>query len=530
MADLKPSETAALRQQLHEQSEELHILESQQNAEEAQEAQLRRDVKKLRQDLSKSDSRRRELLTTVAHGVSELSEEIMAGHLRTKSEVDFAEKKLADVKNEFETKTAELRALTKRMDEARLYTETESKDILRRSKEEVQRTRVESRQKEEELQKELMELQQRSSQLGQSNGVQQAEQNARAQARQEQHRQRRDSLRAELQAARERAANLALKCEQTWQSLTAEKRRAAQIAEIRGPHASHAQSSQPYTALTEGKLYTQDFRIKPVGDHLINHSMAEAKKDAKRGNVDPVRSLQLIPQGSIDTRSVEANWERPSDQAPLNPAALLASGAAVLAFVAGCLRRSRSPRSLQRAAPEERFSPAVKESSSKERLSSAKNRKTKLGLDVAFDVAHSMGHLSSGGTIGTDHLLVGMASVADTSVSRALQSVGVTAEGLQEKLSTSRDNWVLRDFQAVTTADIATAIEETVGLRPGSVSAAEARGIVDLEEALHKRVRGQRAAVRMVSSAVARAKAGLQEEHRPIASLLLYGPPGTTGF
>ena len=46
------------------------------------------------------------------------------------------------------------------------------------------------------------------------------------------------------------------------------------------------------------------------------------------------------------------------------------------------------------------------------------------------------------------------------------------------------------------------------------------------QEELHKRVRGQRSAVRMVATAVARAKAGLQEEHRPIASLLLYGPPG----
>ena len=40
----------------------------------------------------------------------------------------------------------------------------------------------------------------------------------------------------------------------------------------------------------------------------------------------------------------------------------------------------------------------------------------------------------------------------------------------------------LSKFQAaVTTADVATAIEETVGLRPGSVSAAEARSIFDLE-------------------------------------------------
>lgn len=33
----------------------------------------------------------------------------------------------------------------------------------------------------------------------------------------------------------------------------------------------------------------------------------------------------------------------------------------------------------------------------------------------------------------------------------------------------------------MTTADVALVLEETIGLRPGSVSAAEARGIVDLE-------------------------------------------------
>lgn len=50
-----------------------------------------------------------------------------------------------------------------------------------------------------------------------------------------------------------------------------------------------------------------------------------------------------------------------------------------------------------------------------------------------------MGHLANkGNTIGSDHLLVGMASVSQSSVSRALQSVGVTAEGLQEKLRSSR--------------------------------------------------------------------------------------------
>ena len=66
---------------------------------------------------------------------------------------------------------------------------------------------------------------------------------------------------------------------------------------------------------------------------------------------------------------------------------------------------------------------------------------------MAFHVAHSMGHLGhlgdnsgTGGTVGTDHLLLGMASVPKTSVSRALGSVGVTAEDLQEKLTQLREH------------------------------------------------------------------------------------------
>ncbi|CAE7809133.1 clpC [Symbiodinium sp. KB8] len=78
----------------------------------------------------------------------------------------------------------------------------------------------------------------------------------------------------------------------------------------------------------------------------------------------------------------------------------------------------------------------------------------------------------------------------------------------------------------VETEDVAAALEESVGMSPGSVSEVEARSILDLEEALRARVRGQEAAVRLVAAAVARARVQLQELHRPIGSLLLYGPPG----
>lgn len=78
----------------------------------------------------------------------------------------------------------------------------------------------------------------------------------------------------------------------------------------------------------------------------------------------------------------------------------------------------------------------------------------------------------------------------------------------------------------VTELDVAKAIEETVGLRPGSVSMSEAMQSSGLEAALAARVHGQSEAIGLLTAAVVRAEAGMQEERSPIASLLLYGPPG----
>ncbi|CAK0904368.1 unnamed protein product, partial [Prorocentrum cordatum] len=78
----------------------------------------------------------------------------------------------------------------------------------------------------------------------------------------------------------------------------------------------------------------------------------------------------------------------------------------------------------------------------------------------------------------------------------------------------------------VTTQDVAAIIEETVGLRPGAVSATDALLGGALEAALRERVRGQPEAVKLVAAAVLRHASGLCEEGRPVATLLLYGPPG----
>ena len=139
-AQLKPSQGAALARELRLELEELNTLESQQHTEEAQEAELRNDLRQLRQEVMTSDKHRKELLTTVARGVSELSEELMAQHLSAKSELDLAEKKLSTVKRNTEAKVAELRGIKERMHEARLAAETESKEISQRSKEQVRKT------------------------------------------------------------------------------------------------------------------------------------------------------------------------------------------------------------------------------------------------------------------------------------------------------------------------------------------------------------------------------------------------------
>ena len=54
----------------------------------------------------------------------------------------------------------------------------------------------------------------------------------------------------------------------------------------------------------------------------------------------------------------------------------------------------------------------------------------------------------------------------------------------------------------------------------------EAARLVNLEEILHARVVGQEEAVKAVSRAVRRARAGLKDPNRPIGSFIFLGPTG----
>lgn len=96
----------------------------------------------------------------------------------------------------------------------------------------------------------------------------------------------------------------------------------------------------------------------------------------------------------------------------------------------------------------------------------------------------------------------------------------------KEKLShiQKNDGGLLRE--EVTEADIAKVVATWTGIPAARLQEGERSKLVHMEERLGERVIGQKQAVRAVSDAVRRARAGLQDENRPIGSFLFLGPTG----
>jgi len=80
--------------------------------------------------------------------------------------------------------------------------------------------------------------------------------------------------------------------------------------------------------------------------------------------------------------------------------------------------------------------------------------------------------------------------------------------------------------EEVTEEDIATVVATWTGIPVSRLQEGERSKLVKMEERLQDRVIGQHAAIRGVSNAVRRARAGLQDENRPIGSFLFLGPTG----
>ncbi len=78
----------------------------------------------------------------------------------------------------------------------------------------------------------------------------------------------------------------------------------------------------------------------------------------------------------------------------------------------------------------------------------------------------------------------------------------------------------------VTEEDIAQVVSSWTGIPVSRLQEGERQKLVKLEEHLHQRVVAQDAAIKAVSNAVRRAKAGLQDPNRPIGSFIFLGPTG----
>jgi len=78
----------------------------------------------------------------------------------------------------------------------------------------------------------------------------------------------------------------------------------------------------------------------------------------------------------------------------------------------------------------------------------------------------------------------------------------------------------------VTADDIAGVVSRWTGIPVSKMMQSEKDKLLRLEEELHKRLIGQDEAVRAVSDAVRRSRAGLQDSGRPIGSFIFLGPTG----
>jgi ATP-dependent Clp protease ATP-binding subunit ClpC len=100
---------------------------------------------------------------------------------------------------------------------------------------------------------------------------------------------------------------------------------------------------------------------------------------------------------------------------------------------------------------------------------------------------------------------------------------------LREQLEETKKNWKEKqgkENSEVTVEDIAEVVSSWTGIPVSKLAETETEKLLHLEEILHSRLIGQEEAVKAVSKAVRRARAGLKDPKRPIGSFVFLGPTG----
>ena len=98
------------------------------------------------------------------------------------------------------------------------------------------------------------------------------------------------------------------------------------------------------------------------------------------------------------------------------------------------------------------------------------------------------------------------------------------AEAEQRAEKRSSENTLIHD--TVTEEEIANIVAKWTGIPVSKLVEGEREKLLHLDEVIHKRVVGQDEAVRLVTEAIQRSRAGISDPNRPIGSFLFLGPTG----
>jgi ATP-dependent Clp protease ATP-binding subunit ClpB len=144
--------------------------------------------------------------------------------------------------------------------------------------------------------------------------------------------------------------------------------------------------------------------------------------------------------------------------------------------------------------------------SEKEKLSDAQKLKTELDhLRVELANAQRKGEYQRAGELAYGRI---------PEIEKKLKAI----EGAEGKSAISND--------AVTADHVAQVVSRWTGIPVDRMLEGEKEKLLRMEQQLSKRVVGQAEAVKAVSTAVRRARAGLQDPNRPIGSFMFLGPTG----
>ena len=99
-----------------------------------------------------------------------------------------------------------------------------------------------------------------------------------------------------------------------------------------------------------------------------------------------------------------------------------------------------------------------------------------------------------------------------------------TLEKELNELRNSTKNQILSDV--VTPEDIALVISRTTNIPISKLVSSEKEKLLNLEENLKHRVKGQDEALRLVSDAIIKSRSGIKDPNRPIGSFMFLGPTG----